>query len=199
VVFGFYDLNYELMNFSFFIKKSQITNHKSQIDSGFTMIELLVAMAIVSILSVLTVTNIRSGSKDQALLRSAQIFASDIKKVQNLALSPKKYDLVDPVCWYGIKIENATDYFLYYHDRAGCTGQVRYSNVFSTKLKTMKLESGIVFTDTTNKDFAFLPPEPMSYFFGNLDFSDQNIVLQINGDIKTRTVTINKFGNVEIQ
>ncbi len=186
------------MNFKFIIKKSSIINHQLKGDGGFTMIELLVAMVIVSVLSVLTITNIRSGSKDQALLRSAQIFASDIKKTQNLALSPKKYS-TEPVCWYGIKIENATDYFLYYHDRSGCTGQVRYSSAFSTKIKTMKLENGIVFTDTTNKDVAFLPPEPMTYFFGGLDFSDQNIILQINGGTKIKTVTINKFGNVEIQ
>ncbi len=176
----------------------QIINHKLQADRGFSMIELLVAMAVISILAIITLTNISKGSNEQALLRSAQIFASDIKKAQNLALSPKKYGL-NPVCFYGIKIENASNYFLYYNDRSGCLGAVRYDNVFSKKLKNLKLERGIIFEDTTNKDIAFVPPEPISYFFGNSDFLDQDIVFRINGGTKTKTVTINKFGNVEIQ
>ena len=180
------------------IINQKFKNQKLKNNSGFTMIELLVAMAIVSILSVLTLTNIREGSNDQALLRSAQNFASNIKKAQNFALSPKKYG-ANPVCFYGIKINTATDYFLYYNDRNNCVGQVRYNNNFSTKLKTIKLENGIIFTNIVNQDIAFLPPEPMTYFFGNQNFIDKNIILQISGGLKTKTITINKFGNVEVQ
>ncbi len=170
-------------------------------DEGFTLLELLVAMSIIIIMSAVTVANIKVGNDRQALLRSTQKFAFDIRKVQNLALSPKKYG-TNPVCFYGIKIESSTSYFLYYDDRSNCNAGVTRFSGQSTKIdpQPVFLESGIEFADTVNKEVTFVPPEPISYFFGNANNFPQNIVLRITQNITdTRTVTINKFGNIEIQ
>jgi|GEM_PF-2869981 len=189
------------MNFKFIVKKSSAINHQLKNDEGFTMAELLVAMAVISILSVLTVTNIKNGTNEQALLRSAQTFASDIKKAQNLALSPKKYG-VNPVCFYGIDIIDNSSYRLYYRDSANCAGlnQAQYRfNGQAVELEVFSLESGIQFAPPNNHDFAFIPPEPIILYNTNVNFEDKIVVLRIGNAGNTRTVTINKFGNVEVQ
>jgi len=175
-------------------------------ENGFTLLELMVSVAIISILSVFTIVNVRAGKNYQALLRSAQTFAYNIKKVQNLALSPKKYG-TDPVCFYGIDIQNNTTYRIYYRDEPNCSNLVlnnyRYINAGVTPvLETIKLESGIRFAGgSINHDMAFKPPEPIVIHNRTLDFADQTITLQIGTGFggNTKNVVVNKFGNVEVQ
>jgi len=127
---------------------------------------------------------------------------SNLKKAQNLALSPKKYG-ADPVCFYGVSLINNSSYRLYYRDSNNCAGIVpaqRRFNAQATEIEVILLEPGIQFVPPTNHDFVFIPPEPIVLYNTNADFADRAVPLRIGGaGGRTKTVTVNKFGNVEIQ
>ncbi len=170
--------------------------------NGYTLVELLVSITIITTLFVITVANLRGGNDNQALLRSAQELAFNLRKVQNLSLSTKKYG-VNSVCFYGLKIDTANSYFLYYNDTAGCSGPVMYVGDFATKIdpNPIYLEKGIEFSPTSvGKDIAFVPPEPLTYYMNSNNFAPQNIVLRIKSDIATtKIITVNRLGNIQIQ
>src|SRR4030042_4950676 len=58
--------------------------------SGFTLIEVLVAIFIVGLLSAILITSLRKNEKQYQLKISVQKIVQDIRKAQNFALSGKK-------------------------------------------------------------------------------------------------------------
>ncbi len=62
---------------------------------GFTYVELMVAVAIIAIISVLSVVYLRAGTYDEIKNTSRQMVA-DIKYTRNLAVSRKVYDFAAP-------------------------------------------------------------------------------------------------------
>src|SRR3972149_11423845 len=81
-------------------------------EKGFTLIELLTAVAVIGIVSALVLVNLNTGKKQKDIERAAQKLMLDIRKAQNLSLSPSSGN----VCVYGIKINSANDYLIYRND-----------------------------------------------------------------------------------
>jgi len=172
---------------------------KSKKNSGFTLAELVLSIAIMAIISASAIFSIGNGGREQALLRAAQNFAFNVRKAQNLALSPKKYG-VNPVCFYGVHTETPTQYFIYYHDQSPCPAGTQYNPGQSTKLETIIIEGGANFSGTSlNRDISFEPPEPITYFDGATGFATEKNIFFTNSIGSTRQVNINKFGNVSVQ
>src|SRR3972149_2220097 len=94
------------INFFIFFLKTK--SHKLKASAGFTLIELLVAVAVLGIVSSFVFASV--GKKQQDATRATQKLALDIRTAQNKSLAPTD----SPVCIYGIKIQSATSYDLYY-------------------------------------------------------------------------------------
>lgn len=87
--------------------------------AGFTIVELMVVIAITALLSAILLANTRSSSRDADLRREAQILAADFRKAQGLAISASSAQcgLSTLVPYYGVRIKadiitNAS-YFIY--------------------------------------------------------------------------------------
>ncbi|MBI3671355.1 type II secretion system protein [Candidatus Azambacteria bacterium] len=173
---------------------------KKKEKNGFTLVEILVAVAIISSLSFAIILNIRAGTNEQAILRSAQKFAFNLRKAQNLALSPQRG--VNTVCYYGVNIQNSTQYSIYYHEDANpnCPGSLNHYAAGDNKIETITLDGGVEFANAVNQDVAFETPEPLTYFFGVLNFPSTAITLRLaSNPAITKNIIINRFGNVEIK
>lgn len=184
-------------------------SHKSK--NGFTLVELIVATTIVMVLTAVTVVNLRTGSSEQALLRSAQTLAFNIRKAQNLALAPQP-NVGKTVCVYGIKARAASNiYALYFNDdnvgASTCNGiaKKRYvgggftppspPGVCNSCIEQIYLEKGVTIVNAF--DVSFEPPEPRSYTGGVLIGAAQLVITLSNGT-QTRVVRVNRFGRVSI-
>lgn len=185
-------------------------SHKSE--SGFTLIELIVATTIVMVLTAVTVVNLRTGSSEQALLRSAQTLAFNIRKAQNLALAPQP-NAGKTVCVYGIKAAaNSGVYVLYFNDdnigASTCNGvaKKRYAvggfsppsppGVCNSCIAQVYLEKGVTIVDAF--DVSFEPPEPMAYW-GGFPMGVTQLSITLTNGTQTRSVLVNQFGRVRIQ
>jgi len=83
------------INLIIYIKIMQKRNFKNQIINGFTIIELLIVIAIISILSVVIIVNVRT-SERQDLVQATEQLVADIKYVRNLAVSRVEHHFTSP-------------------------------------------------------------------------------------------------------
>lgn len=77
---------------------------------GFTLLEITVVIAIISLLAVIILVNYRGGEKQSALLRSTHRLAQNLRQVEEMAISSRKTppefgEEVFPQGGYGIYFE----------------------------------------------------------------------------------------------
>ena len=158
------------------------------------MIELLTAVAIIGILSALIVTKVNTNQ--QNFNRAAQRLALDIRRAQNLSLSPPETDN----CIYGVYRKSGSSYILYKRSKAQCLdGNYKYvSGGQSTELETVSLPSGISWGGGGIRDVAFEGPEPITYLCvgGNCTPSSS---ISDTITMGSKTIAVNRFGMVEVQ
>jgi len=159
--------------------------------SGFTVVEMLVVISIITIITTTVIFNFRSARENQALERVAQRLAFDIRRAQTLALSGVNFD--DNRCSYGIHIDASpqTRYTLF-ADKPPCDGT--YTAGTDATIDTVALETGIRITSGAF-DITFTPPKPTIFISGGT-----SIVLSTGSlPAVTRTITVNDAGKVSIQ
>jgi len=146
---------------------------------GFTLVELLIVIAIIMILVAVMVPNLRRGEEGTRLARVAQQVIQDIRKVQNMSLSSKEFVERCPegVCeYYGVYFDEANpdSYIIFVSENA----------VYNSgeQIETKELEKNIIIADvsTGNKtNIAFHPP------YSNVEFNPSTskviITLKIEG------------------
>ncbi len=165
---------------------------------GFTIIELLVVLAIIIIITGIVIFNIGSERQNSALLRSAQKLSLDLRRAQSFAFSSKTYRTIGVPCGWGLHFNgvNSTSYIIF-ADLASFTNCsdrdfIRASNG-SEDFETANLESGISINSLSGNlsDVVFTPPDPVVVFTpGQISVS----IILINKDGATRTININKTG-----
>ena len=69
---------------------------------GFTLVELIISMAIFSLMTTLVIANFRSASSQRLLRSQANALASVFKQAQVQALSGKPFNSAVPVGGYGV-------------------------------------------------------------------------------------------------
>ena len=167
-------------------------------EKGFTLIEILISIAIIGTLSSVVMVNIGFGNRQQNLLRAAQLLALDIRRAQNLSLAPTD----SPTCVYGLNINSATRYFVYFDRDQTCANGHRYvagsPSIAIIDNPGITLKNSITIDAPFNQDIAFEAPEPITYINGAKDSAGFTITLR-SPDNTTKTVTVNRFGQVEIQ
>ena len=141
--------------------------------TGFTFIELLVVVAIITIISGMIVVNFRKGETGGRLQRSAQQIVQNIRKIQNMALSSVEYQGEVPEGGYGARFREAdVDSYILFAD----TTDIGTYNSGEEMGLILNLEKGIqidsLFTfksDATTIQRSvihlfFTPPDPIITF-----------------------------------
>lgn len=168
--------------------------------TGFTLIEILVVLAIVIIITGIVISNIGLQRQNLALLHSAQKLSLDFRRAQNYAISSKIFRTSGVPCGWGMHfsgISSTSTSYIIFADLApsvDCSDRdfLRASNG-SEDFETINLEPGIKINSTSGglTDVVFTPPEPTVKFTS--DQIEASITL-INRNSATSIVTINKNG-----
>jgi len=201
------------------IRGLDVENQKTR-ERGFSLLELLVSIAVISILLLVVVTNYRAGDKQLALERSAHKLAQDIRRAQEMAMSARKCTVaicgeeMIPGGGYGVYFESgAPSYcpqfqptcYILYADTAPQEENEFYTSDDS-EVEFINLEKGIRILEIATKDnpsspfqvrsvsgINFKPPDPtikIKYQEIGEEASEVKIIIALQSD-SNQTRTIN--------
>lgn len=149
---------------------------------GFTLIELLVTMTIVSVVFLVGVSSFRDFSRRQVLSGTAKTVISDLRLIQQKALSGEKPDTCTTLSGYSFDINNSgSGYKLY----AICQTNIEVDSIDDLVSKNITISST---ADPIN--FKVLGQ-------GTNLTSTATITLNATSIGKTQTITVGVGGNIK--
>lgn len=179
---------------------------------GFTLVEIIVVLAIMAVLSTLIFNNYSRSKQQLALQRSAAKLAQDIGRIRQRAISTKQCPECGgpaPKTGYGIFLDATSgkneNYLLY----ADTSGENEFYTAADTVLETIELEKGIIIykinvSPPNNVSINFKPPEPeIKIKYSGVEQNKIDITLCIEGTAcglgDTKVIETNTAGLINIQ
>jgi len=172
--------------------------------NGFTLVEVLVAVFIIGVLTMMMLLNYRTGQDQASLTRSAAAFETDVRRTQNLAVASQEFGGSIP-CGYGIHYLGVRTFALYAGGLGGSANCQASNHNFQSGLDSvyqdMKIiEPGVVFKSAF-PDIFFEPPDPTTYI-NNSRSAGVSITIELclETDLNTcRNLIIDTAGRIVIQ
>lgn len=125
---------------------------------GFTLIEIMVVMAIIGIVTAVTIVSFGSGKERKAVEGQARKVAAAIREMQNYALTGKQIGTNVP-CKFGpgsILTSDVTFGLMYtYRTGTSCSAGMSASTIIPGMI--MSLENGVTFASDSNEFFFTVP------------------------------------------
>jgi len=174
--------------------------------TGFTLVEVLVIMFIISTLSTVLVVNWRKNEKRYQLQRSAQIIVQNFRKAQNMSLAGKNLcDQTSPSCVppsYGFFFSKTdlTSYVIF----SDKNGNNKYGGGESVEaVETIYLELGIEFLLSADLDVVFSVPDGFVMINAKPLTTEASLLIKRSGttcpSLNCKTIIIKKSGQITIQ
>jgi prepilin-type N-terminal cleavage/methylation domain-containing protein len=168
---------------------------------GFTLLEMLIALAIMAIIAVLILANYRQGQKTYVLSQTAQTLVGDLREAQNMAVTGAEVSGYSQIGGFGIYINNSTNpysYTLFLNTTSNPTTGCPVGAVPGVILKTVNLPSGITINNTSRNVF-YAPPDPDTCINTNPSTSSITFTLTQASTGGTTTVIVDKYGKIDVQ
>lgn len=159
---------------------------------GFTLMELMVAIAVIAVISAVSVLYVRGNINDEVEMY-AQELSSDLKLARNMAVSRTVYDFggtvgaIYPPGGYGVYINNPADgsanYYIIYADSGTADG---YNSTEDPTIKRVNIDNtDIGLDDFNNSDtshyFAFKSENEASTDFVADDYGNYELLVRYPG------------------
>jgi prepilin-type N-terminal cleavage/methylation domain-containing protein len=183
--------------------RKEISGASGNCNKGFTLIEMMVVISIISIMSVIVISNYNAQRKSKELSFSAQKLAEDVRKAKNYSINVLKYGAVDTSGGYGIHLSNSApnQYIIFLDTESVLPKDRKYSEGSDVKVET------VVFPDiignmnggsVTDADVIFLPPYGKTHIsFNGMEQTGATLEVNLTKDAKTKTVRINHEGKID--
>lgn len=186
--------------------------------AGFTLLEMLVSIAIISLLTVIFVTNYHSSNQRTDLIVTAQNMVADFHLAENNALGLVKYGTSPswevPAGGWGISLATSSNSYVLFADleAPGISGNLEYvpdveGNV-SYGARVTTLPVGIIIASLKTADglstaaanVTFLPPDPRTNIKVSNGATSTSLEIQLKetANNTVKTVRVNFLGLVEV-
>jgi len=137
---------------------------------GFTIIEMLVTIGVLTILGGLLILYSRSGEQTSTLLREAAKMTSDVNRAKNLAITTVEFttkdgEKINP-CGYGVYFDQPQNQYIIFADPSSdcqTSDHLRASDG-SADVETILLTNPLKFSSANIEQVFFLAPDPTIYF-----------------------------------
>jgi len=172
---------------------------KTMRQKGFTMIELLIVIAITSILTVAVLASYRGASRDYALDQGIQQLISDLRKAQNMGMNGVDVNDTTDYCGYGLVISPESTSYIFYADKKNDCDNSNNKYTPGEEIETIVLSNRIIIASTTpDLDILFKYPEPTAYI--NQDptpGTTGTIILENETGTEIKSISINAAGLIQ--
>lgn len=167
--------------------------------AGFTLVEMMVVIAIFVVIYAATIANFRKGDNRSELLLATENLAGDIKKIQTQTLAGSAQAEIDPIGGFGVyfNLTNDSQYVLF-RDNGDEEFQAQPGD--DAMLETVQLPKSItldnlLFNDQSTADLTivFKPPKPDIYFNDDLAASSSIILLSEKLNNQAGKISVYKF------
>ena len=167
---------------------------------GFTIIELIVSIAIIGTMAGIFFANYHDGGIQTDLNGAVQKLASDIRLAQNFSLGTKEFGSITPKGGWGINFnKDSQEYFIFADDNGNYTYNESNNEKYNVikmpaniTISSLKVSDSIVFTEgnaVNSADIVFLPPDPQTYINAS---TNQNIQITVRENVN------NTIGQIEV-
>lgn len=179
--------------------------------NGFTLIELIVSVSIISMVTGVFLANYSSANRRSDLTMTAQKMVADIRLAQNYALGLARYGLKDsgtvPLGGWGVHVDlldpvyGNNKYIIFADDNGNGVydtdeNKVEFGSQVTVLPTNIVIES---LTVGTKADITFLPPDPITTITGSVTTHRQiDIVLKDTKTNSIKTLRVNFLGLVEV-
>jgi len=168
---------------------------------GFTIIEVIVGVAIIGMIAGLFLTNYRGGGIRTDLIGSAQKLASDTRLAQNFSLGTREFNGVAPQGGWGVHFDvSIPDSYIIFADN---DGDYEY-DIDGEKYSDANLSPNITIIDITvdgisvnDLDIVFSPPDPKTYING-ADDKTARITLKESFNNTNKIIEVNFLGLIDV-
>jgi len=169
--------------------------------AGFTLLEVLVVIFIMGLLGSLALANFRQGEQAYNLSVAARKVVSDLRRVQNLAMSGIGESITDDSKkGYGIHFgKNDDEYFIFVDRNGNMKFQPSDEKEVAEELQeTIVLPRNIKISSSKNLDVFFLSPMSITYLDGKSNAGDSaTVTLEVEGTDLTKTILITSAGLIQ--
>lgn len=164
---------------------------------GFTLLEILVVLAITLLVAALILANLRSGQKKYQLAELAQGLASDLRQAQGMAISGAQTTGFATIGGYGVRVTSASSYEIFL-----TSSSVSCDSIASRQsVKVVNLSSPVQFTNSASpiNEVFFIPPRPLTCITVNNSTSQTQITFTLSGNGNQANIVVNNAGKIDIQ
>ena len=132
---------------------------------GFTIVDLLISIAIFGLITASVLVNFRAGARNDSVRQSANITLSFLRRAQTMTLSGELLnDGTFPKGGYGVRFDSSdTDTLILFADK-NSTPNHKYDA--GEEINTQDLVAGSVFDASGDLDVVFSSPDADVYFNG---------------------------------
>ncbi len=171
--------------------KTKIKNCGSE---GFTLIEILVVVGVLSLIAAILIVYVRSGSQQIILFREQAQITSILARAKYLAIST--FGRTGVPCGYGVHFEQPRTFIIFKDIAEDCqASDQKYSGPEET-YESFQIDSTLIFENLTLSDILFIPPDPSVIITPEQD--DAAIILKTVGADNSATIRINNAGQISI-
>lgn len=177
----------------------KIISHKLK-NRGYTLVELLIVVAIISIMSVMSFAGYGTSQKNVILRQEAQKLVLDLRRAQNMAMNVSQLSSSEiPLGGYGIRfVLSSGSYTIYADTDNNATysgaGEIFIARTLSSSVIISGISTGInlgSLNPASPVDINFVPPDPKVKINTNNNYFTK-ITLRYGGaGGPTKDITVN--------
>lgn len=168
---------------------------------GFTLMELMVVISIISIMTVIAISNYSAQKRNKEFSFAAGKLVQDIRKAQADSINVLKHGSDDTSGGYGIHLSTSSpgEYIIF----LDLVKDGRFNESDDARIDTVTFPASVTIGDmnggtVADADVVFLPPYgKVSMYYGATEQVGATLEINLAKDAETKTVTISYEGKID--